>query len=201
VSWRIAGAYFESCNCEAICPCRMVGGVPGGRSSYGVCFGALSWRIDEGHAGDIDLAGLNAALTIRYDDDEPGSPWSMVLHVDERGDANQRVALEQILLGELGGDVLRLPWIRKPRDLIAVRPSAISITSGPDGHALVVGERIALSATRPVPTDVPVACGIPGYHEPGTELYSDSFVVDDEPFSWELSGKAAFASAFSYGSV
>ena len=24
--WRIRGAYFESCNCEAICPCRMVGG-------------------------------------------------------------------------------------------------------------------------------------------------------------------------------
>ena len=27
--WRISGAYFESCNCEAICPCRMVGGRQG----------------------------------------------------------------------------------------------------------------------------------------------------------------------------
>jgi hypothetical protein len=60
VGWRIAGAYFESCNCEAICPCRMVGGVPGGRSTYGVCYGTLAWRIDEGHADDLDLSGLAA---------------------------------------------------------------------------------------------------------------------------------------------
>jgi len=40
--WRVAGTYFESCNCEAICRCQMIGDRPGGgRSSYGVCFGAL----------------------------------------------------------------------------------------------------------------------------------------------------------------
>jgi Putative transposase len=42
--WRIAGRYFESCNCDAICPCRMVGGIPGGRSTYGECYGVLAWR-------------------------------------------------------------------------------------------------------------------------------------------------------------
>jgi Protein of unknown function (DUF1326) len=200
MSWRIAGAYFESCNCEAICPCRMIGGVPGGRSTYGVCYGALAWRIDEGHAENVPLAGLAAALTVRYDDDEPGSPWSILLHVDERGDPAQRAALEQILLGELGGDVLRLPWIRKPRSLIGVRTSAIRLEAGPDGHLLQVGESISLSATRPVETDAPVACGIPGYHQPGTELYADSFRVDDEPFHWELAGNCAFTSGFEYTS-
>ena len=28
--WRVRGSYFEGCNCEAICPCRSVGGRPGG---------------------------------------------------------------------------------------------------------------------------------------------------------------------------
>jgi len=42
--WRIRGSYFEACNCEAICPCRSVGGRPGGSSSFGECFGALSWH-------------------------------------------------------------------------------------------------------------------------------------------------------------
>ena len=69
--WRIRGAYFESCNCEAICPCRMVGGVKGGRSTHGICFGVLSWLVADGHAGEIDLTGLAAAFVIRYDDDEP----------------------------------------------------------------------------------------------------------------------------------
>ena len=83
--WRIKGSYFESCNCEAICPCRMVSGVKGGRSTYGICFGVLSWLVEDGKAGEVDLTGLAAAFVIRYDDDEPGSPWSFIVHVDERG--------------------------------------------------------------------------------------------------------------------
>jgi hypothetical protein len=168
MNWRIAGAYFESCNCEAICPCRMIGGVAGGRSTYGICYGALGWRIDEGHAGSVDLSGLAAVLTVRYDDDEPGSPWTILLHVDERGTHEQRLAIE--------------------------------LTDGPDGHMLRVGSQIALVATRPVEADVPVACGIPGYDQPGRELYADSFVVDDGPFRWELAGNCAFTSDFEYAS-
>jgi hypothetical protein len=176
----------------------MIGGVPGGRSTHGICFGVLGWRIDEGHAGNVDLRGLCAALTIRYDDDEPGSPWSILLHVDERGSREQRVAIEQIFLGELGGDVLRLPWIRKPRNLVGVQASAIQLGDG-GSHTLDVGDVITLRATRPVETDVPVACGIPGYDQPGTELYADTLAVHDGPFDWELQGNCAFASAFDYG--
>ena len=47
MSYRIAGTYLEACNCDAICPCRRIDGVPGGRSTHGVCLGALSWRVDE----------------------------------------------------------------------------------------------------------------------------------------------------------
>ena len=200
VSWRIAGAYFESCNCKAICPCRMVGGVPGGRSTYGICYGVLAWRIDEGHADDIDLSGLAAALTVRYDDDEQGSPWSVILHVDQRGDARQRRAIEEILLGAREGDVQRLPWIRKPRNVIGVLASAISFEAGPGGNVLRVGTAVRLDATRLVETDQTVACGIPGYDRPGTELYTDSFVVDDGPFRWELAENCAFAGDYVYAS-
>jgi hypothetical protein len=179
----------------------MVGGVKGGRSTYGICFGVLSWLVDEGHAGDVDLSGLAASFTIRYDDDEAGSPWSFVVHVDERGDAEQQRALAAILTGELGGaKVLRLPWVSKPSNLIEVRPSRIEIEAGPDGRALRVGDVVRLRATRPFETDEPVACGIPGYDEPGTELIADELAVADDPFAWELQGNCAFTSSFDYSS-
>ena len=171
--WRIRGAYFESCNCEAICPCRMVGGVKGGRSTYGICFGVLSWLVSDGQAGEIDLTGLAATLVIRYDDDEPGSPWSFVVHVDERGSAEQQTALAAILTGELGGEVLRLPWVSKPSNLLDVRASPIEIIDSADGHELRVGRAVRLRASTPYQTDEIVACGIPGYDKPGTELIAD----------------------------
>jgi hypothetical protein len=82
VSWKIRGSYFESCNCDAICPCRRIDGVPGGRSTYGECLGVLSWMIDDGHADDVSLDSLKVALATRYHDDEAGSPWSFVMYVD-----------------------------------------------------------------------------------------------------------------------
>src|SRR3954471_6537303 len=92
--WSVSGTYLEACNCEAICPCRRIGGRQGGRSSYGICMGALSWSIERGHAGDVDLAERRGVLASRYDDDEPGSPWDFIVFLDEEADARQRDALE-----------------------------------------------------------------------------------------------------------
>jgi hypothetical protein len=192
LSFRIRGDYFESCNCEAICPCRMIGGVPGGRSTYGICFGMLSWKIAEGHVDGVDVAGLGAVIVCRYDDDEPGSPWSVILHVDAAGDDEQRRALEYVFLEGL----TQLPWIRKARHLIGVEASELEL----DGTHVRVGAAVSAHATRRVATDQPVACGIPGYDRQGFELYADELAVDDGPFSWRLSGNCAYASDFDYRS-
>ena len=199
MGWHIEGDYFESCNCEAICPCRMVGGVPGGRSTYGICMGVLSWLVREGHADGVDLGGLAAAFVIRYEDDEPGSPWSFVVHVDERGSEEQREALASILTGKLGGeDVLRLPWVRKPSEELAVRASPIELRVDGDRKELRVGSAVELAATTPFPTEERVSCVIPGHHIAGTEYYAERLAVHDEPFEWELEGNCAFVSTFSY---
>jgi hypothetical protein len=192
-AFRVRGTYFESCNCDPICPCRMVGGVPGGRSTHGICTGVLSWRIEEGRCGDTNLDGLNAVLVIRYDDDEPGSPWSVALHVDARGDDAQRQALEHVFLD----GITNLPWIRKQRHVVGVRVSEIEL----GGTHIHVGDAVTVDATRPVETELPVACGIPGYDRVGYELHADELRVEDGPFRWELHDVCAFTSDFDYRSA
>jgi hypothetical protein len=201
-AWRIAGDYFESCNCDAICPCRTIGGRPGGRSTHGLCFGVLSWLIREGDADGVDLAGLAAAFTYEYDDDEPGSPWRFVVYVDERGSEEQREALAAILTGRLGGDdVLRQPWARKPSNLVEVRARPIELRHGTGGHEIRIGSLVEVSAARPVPTAERVSCIVPGHHVPGAELYADQLAVGDDPFEWKLAGTCAFVAPFSYTSA
>jgi len=199
MSWRIAGAYLESCNCEAICPCRMIDGVVGARSTYGICYGLLGWRIDEGSANRIELSGLGVALACRYDDDEPGSPWTIVLYVDERGDDYQRAAIEDIFLGRCGGEhVLKLPWVRKPSEVVDVRTASIALDR--PGRSLRVGRVGSIRVSRRTDDDRVVACAIPGYDRGGTEYYADELRLDDEPFGWELEGNCAFATTFEYTS-
>jgi hypothetical protein len=85
-----------------------MGGRKGGRSTYGLCLGALSWRIEDGsRAGEVDLSGLDVVQATRYHDDEPRSPWSFVLYLDERADESRREALAEIFTGKLGGTPLK----------------------------------------------------------------------------------------------
>jgi hypothetical protein len=194
LSFRIRGAYLESCNCEAVCPCRMVGGLPGGRSTHGLCFGLLTWRIDDGWIGEVDVVGLCVALVFRYDDDEPGSPWAVTLHIDDRANEVQHEALERLFLDGLGGPhTAKLPWIRKARHLLGVESSEFEIEIG----AVSIGDEIRLRASRRVDIDTPVACGISGYDRPGRELYADVLSLE----GIELSGNCAFASDFDYVSA
>ena len=129
--------------------CRTIGGSRGGRSTYGVCLGALSWRIEDGRAGELDLSQLNVVIASRYEDDVPGSPWDFYLYLDERGDERQRGALEQIFLGHLGGTPLKqFPWAYKDSNPLGV-PGADR--DRPPGE-MVPGRRRCRCGSAPVMT-------------------------------------------------
>jgi hypothetical protein len=202
MSYSVSGSYFESCNCDPICPCRMSDGIPGGRSTHGICYGALAWHVEDGGVGSVEVSGLKVALVVRYDDEELGSPWTVVLHVDADGSEEQRKALADVFLGELGGPhVGVLPWVRKMRHVVDVRVNAIELEPDGDGYRLQVGDAVRLRATRRFESEAVVRCGIPGYDEPGLELVAEELKVDDEPFAYELTGNCAFASRFAYASA
>jgi len=189
MSFRIAGTYLEACNCDAICPCRRIDGVSVERSTHGICFGALSWNVDEGEAHGVSLSGTGAVMTYSYDDDEPGSPWTLVLYVDGPDE------LGEVLLGRFGGAHIRtLPWVRKSTTSIDVRSARIEFGEG----EVRVGEAVRLRATTPVETDSSVSCIVPGHDRPGVELINDEVVVSDSPFEFELHGTCAFTRDFEY---
>jgi len=198
-AWRIQGSYFESCNCEAICPCRRVDGVPGGRSTYGECLGVLSWVIEEGRAADVSLDGLGVALATRYHDDEPGSPWRFVLYVDVRADEAQRDALVGIYTGALGGDALKhFPWAWKTSELLAVRPVEIEVSHKPRRQWLRIRDRVSVRIREAYAGTETVTCVIPGHQRSGEELIADVLSVDEPGLRFEVSGNCGYAAPFDY---
>jgi hypothetical protein len=200
--WTLAGTYLEACNCEAICPCRRIGGRQGGRSTYGVCLGSLSWQIEEGDAGGVELAGMRAVLANRYDDDEEGSPWSFFLYLDERADKLQREALEGIFLGRLGGTPeVQFPWVWKPSALLGGRQVAIEIDHTPGRGWFRAGGQVTVRVREPVQRQEPVTCVIPGHDRSGREVVADLLSVEDGPLEFELTGKCGYEATFDYSSA
>lgn len=203
--WALSGTYFEACNCEAICPCRVVGGASGSRSTEGVCEFALSWHIERGAAGTADLGNLDVVLAGRFFDDpavagdrELGK-FEVVLYIDERADRAQGAALESIFLGRTGGSTLE-NFAGAIDTVHAVRRARIGLTHEPRRKRISVADRVRVLAREPVVSDQLITCGVPGHDYPGQEWIADVMAVQDSGLHWEVTGKCGFSAAFSYQS-
>jgi hypothetical protein len=168
-----------------------------------VCFGSLSWHIDDGHFGDIDLTGRDVVMSIRYHDEvQPSTKWETVIYVDEHATAEQRDALADIFAGRAGGAVAQQygPAIGAVH---AVRSARITLEHVTPRKRIDVVGYLTVEAEGAASDEGDVQCGIPGYDHPGTELYGDVLRSSDEFLKWEVYGKrnAAFATDFEYSST
>jgi hypothetical protein len=199
VSWRIRGSYFESCNCDAICPCRAIDGVPGGRSTHGVCMGLLSWIIEDGSVDETDVSGVPVALACRYSDDESGSPWTWILYLGADATVEQRGALANVFTGRLGGDALaHFPWAWKASELVSVRPVEIEVDHTRRRQRLRIRDQVSVRIRDRYQGPETVTCVIPGHERSGEELVADELVVEDAALSFSYRGTCGYASTFDY---
>jgi hypothetical protein len=196
-TWEVSGSYFEACNCDAICPCRVVGGRPGGRSTHGKCQFALSWQVLDGYAEQVRLDDLAVVMAGWYDDDAPSSPWSVSLYVDDRADDDQYDALSSIFLGRAGGATFE-NFAAAIGTVHHVRRAAITLTHEPRRWRIRAAAYVTVAATRPVDAPGRVACGIPGLDRPGQEVVSDQVTVEDGELAWDLQERCGFATDFHY---
>jgi hypothetical protein len=196
--WHLRGSYFESCNCDPICPCRRIDGVAGGRSTHGDCYGVLTWLIDDGGLGEVALNGLAVALASYYSDDEAGSPWSWILYVDSRATPGQRAALEAIYTGQEGGDAeTHFPWAWKPSNLLGVRSVEFEVDHQPRRQFLRIRDFVNVRIRDRFADQGTVTCVIPGHDRDGEELVADELRVDDL-LAFSYSEVCGYAASFDY---
>jgi len=216
--WSLAGSYLEACNCDVICPCRRIGGRAGGRSTYGICMGALSWAIERGHAGELDLAGQRVVLFVaavgEFQSYLYGVFWDLslidnhlryirdfFLYLDESTDVPQREALTAIFLGHAGGTPLhQFPWAFKPSRLIEVRTARIELDHTPRRGWFRAGSDVEIRVHGPVERQEPVTCVIPGHHQTGNEVHVDELRSAASPIEYAFSGRCGYEAPFAYAS-
>lgn len=96
--WSLKGTYFESCNCDVVCPCIFLH-----PPTQGFCEAFPAWHIDEGYLGDTRLDGLNVAAWLHAPGALTDGNWKLALYIDEQADEAQKDALTQIYGGQVGG--------------------------------------------------------------------------------------------------
>ncbi len=195
--WRAAGPYVEACNCEAICPCRSVGGRDGRRATYQLCQFAIAWTVSEGHFSDLDLSGHAVVMAGYWDEDEFGAPWRVVLYVDSTASEAQAEALAGIFLGRAGGTPSN-NYAGAIREVLGIRRAKIDISHAPGRQSIRAGDAITVRARAPFLSSEAVACGVPGLDHPGQELVHELMRVADPALDFEFHGRCGFATDFDY---
>jgi len=92
--WSIEGEYFESCNCELLCPCLLSHAQI--RPTEGHCDVVLATHIASGKCGDVDLTGLNAVQALTTPGPMAQGNGTLAVYVDSRASEPQRALLERL---------------------------------------------------------------------------------------------------------
>jgi hypothetical protein len=164
-SWRIAGPYFESCNCDAICPCRRVDSRAG--SAVDLCRFALAWTVTEGYFDHLDLASRQAVMVGYWDYDGSDWPWRVGVFVDAAASDVQRDALSGILTGRHGGTPRR-QYATSITTVLFTASAEISIDHTAGGQSIDVRGRVSARARERCATEARISCGIPATTETAT---------------------------------
>lgn len=197
-TWRIAGPYFESCSCEAICPCRSIDGKPGSRAQYRYCQFAVGWSVAEGHHGGLDLAGREVVMVGYWDEDERGAPWRVGVYVDDGASEAQRDLLAGIVTGREGGSPAR-QYAGAISKVLFVEPAAIDIDHAAPQKIEVRGHVAARAAGR-FETESTVSCGVPGHDREGYEVVMDLLEVKAGALDFAFERRCGFVASFDYRS-
>lgn len=195
-NWNISGTYFETCNCEAACPCVFLS-----PPTTGECTLFIAWHIDEGSFGDTSVNGLNVALAVHSPGHMTQVQWKVALYLDDKASQAQQEVLTQIFAGQAGGHFAVLG--QHIGEVAGVTNAAIeyqaegkkrsiriagiaeadieAIQGGGGADVLVSGNPLAI---------------VPG--EPQVVARSGRLSYNDHGMNWELSGKNGFYSPFTY---
>lgn len=102
-AYVLTGTLLEACSCGTLCPC-WVGEDPDG----GSCDAILTYHIDKGEIGGVDVSGLTVMGVVRVPGNVLAGNWKIVRLIDERATPEQVRALGDAFRGKLGGPLADL---------------------------------------------------------------------------------------------
>jgi hypothetical protein len=128
LKWKFEGEYFESCNCEVLCPCLLSNAQARPTDTH--CDAIVAFQIGRGSFGATDISGMRAVIALTTPEAMAKGGWTLALYVDDRASAGQRAALEAIFGGAAGGPLAALQPLVTRRLAPKAAPISFEIDGG-----------------------------------------------------------------------
>jgi len=198
MAWRLEGTYFESCSCDAVCPCTWSAFTA--KATFDRCRALLTYHVDSGEIDGVDVSGLSFAFFLDTPPIMAEGNWRVGVYLDDAASHGQAEQLGAVLSGQLGGPPAMLaPLIS---EMLGVEKVPITYSGDGRGHHVRIGDAIdlgvedfvALAGQDPVQlTNVFHVSNTTLTVAPATGARLSTFGLD-----WGREGQSGFSAPFSW---
>ena len=198
MAWQLTGTYFESCSCDAVCPCTW--SALTAKATLDRCRALLAYHVESGEINDVDVSGLNFALFLDTPPVMSQGDWRVGVYLDDTATDSQTEQLGPVLSGQAGGPPAMLaPLIG---EMLGVEKTQITYSEDGRGHHVRIGEGIdvgvedfvALEGQEPVRlTNVFHPSNTTLTVAPANAAHLSTFGID-----WGREGQSGFSAPFSW---
>ena len=198
MAWTMTGTYFETCSCDALCPCTWSGLTA--KATNDRCNALLAFHVEKGDVDGVDISGLNWAMLVDTPPVMSEGNWRVGVVLDERASGEQQEKLGAVLGGQLGGPPAMLgPLIG---EMLGVMTAPITIEESGGSHKLQIGEDAAFEVNdfhaggNPEPVVLDNV-----FHPAGSRLTAapaSSARIDLMGVSFGREGQSGFAAPFAW---
>jgi hypothetical protein len=198
MAWQLAGTYFESCSCDAVCPCTWSAFTA--EATHDRCRALLAYHVESGEVEGVDVSGLSFALFLDTPPVMSDGNWRVGVYLDDAASDSQAGQLGAVLSGQLGGPPAMLgPLIG---EMLGVQKAPITYTEDGRGHHVRIGDAVdvgvedfvALAGQDPVRlTNVFHPSNTTLTVAPAARARLSTFGID-----WGREGQSGFSAPFSW---
>ncbi len=138
MAWRLDGKYFESCSCDAVCPCTW--SALTAKATFDRCRALLTYHIESGEINSVDVSDLSIALFLDTPPVMADGNWRVGVFLDDTASDSQAEQIEALVSGQLGGPPAMLgPLIG---EMLGVEKARITYSEDGRGHHVRIGDAI-----------------------------------------------------------
>ena len=198
MSWHFEGTYFESCSCDAVCPCTWSGLTA--KATHDRCRALLAYHIAEGEIDGGDVSGLTFALFLDTPPVMSEGNWRVGVFLDQAASDEQAGKLGEVIGGQAGGPPAMLaPLIG---EMLGVERVPIEFSDDGRIHRLRIGDAVELAVEDFVAggSDDPVRL-TNVFHPSNTTLIVATATTDRMStfgLEWGRAGESGFSAPFSW---
>jgi hypothetical protein len=198
MAWRMDGTYFESCSCDAVCPCTWSAFTA--RATLDRCRALLAYHVDSGDIDGVDVSGLSFALFLDTPPLMSEGNWRVGVFLDDAASDSQADSLGAVISGQLGG----APAVLTPLigEMLGVQRARIEYHDDGRGHRVSIGDAadvavedfVAADGMQPVAlTNVFHPSNTTLTVAPATSVRAATFGIE-----WGRAGQSGFSAPFSW---